>query len=223
MAAYNCPYRKALGTEAMQQNAIWLRNYLQAQGWTLEAICAALGNWESECTLNPNRPQYAGFPNSTGGGFGVAQWTPWGKKYGAWCKAQGIGITANDNNPAGKFEPQIAYHDYECKNGVNGGKTWYSSHGYSYTWEQFKHSHDSVETLATAYYWEYERSGAMDPGSRPSQARKWYNYLSGQSYDPISGSSYAARPGMQSKSRIGNLRLLWIWILIVIMSGKGKK
>ena len=80
---YYAPYKKVLSQSQMEVNAVWLRNYLQNRGWSLNAIAAALGNWESECTLNPNRPQRADFPNSSGGGFGLPQWTPWKKKYGA--------------------------------------------------------------------------------------------------------------------------------------------
>ena len=52
----------------------------------------------------------------------------------------------------------------------------------------------SSDTSATAYYWQYERSAANSPGSRPSNARKWYNYLSGQAYNPITPNTYQANP-----------------------------
>ena len=222
MADYLHPYKKSLGTSGMQQNAIWLRNYLQPRGWSMQAIAACLGNWESECTLNPNRPQRNGFPDQTGGGFGIAQWTPWGKKYGSWCKAQGIGLAANDNNPAGRFEPQIEYHDYECRYGVNGGKTWYASHGYSYSWDQFKRATDNPATMAVAYYWQYERSAAGDPGTRPNQALAWYNYLTGQSYSPIPSTVYN-RPFLGTSSRIGNIKLLYLFLLILLLGGGRRK
>lgn len=220
--AYYHPYRKALSSAQMQTNAVWLRNYLQTQGWTLNAIAGALGNWQSECTLNPNRPQRAGWPSDSGGGFGLAQWTGWYKKYGKWCISQNIGFSASDNNPAGRMEPQIAYHEYECTHGLNGGKTWYNNRGYHYTWDQWKHSYDSPDVLATAYYWQYERSAANSPGSRPGNAVAWYNFLSGQPYSPISGGSYQLNPQMQQSPLIGNLKLLWIYILILLILG-GKR
>ena len=82
MADYYCQYKKRLTSEEMQVNAKWIYSYLRSKGWSVNAICACLGNWESECTLNPNRPQHSGFPTDTTGGFGLAQWTPWFKKYG---------------------------------------------------------------------------------------------------------------------------------------------
>lgn len=219
---YYAPYKRGLTTQQMQVNAVWLRNYLQNQGWSLNAIAAALGNWESECGLNPNRPQRSNYPNDGTGGFGLPQWTPWKKKYGAWCTAQGIGQQPNDYNPAGRFEPQIAYHEYECKNGYNGGKTWFAKKGYNYSWENWKRSTDNPQTLAVAYYWQYERSGAQNPGSRPQNALKWYNYLSGQPYTPISGGSYSQNPGMQQGFKIGNLRFLYLYLLIMLILRGGK-
>lgn len=216
--AYYAPYKKALSTAQMQTNAIWLRNYLQTRGWSLNAIAAALGNWQSECGLNPNRPQRADFPTGGGGGFGLPQWTPWRKKYGSWCQSQGIGIQANDYNPSGRFEPQIEYHDYECLHGVDGKKTWYSNHGYSYKWENWKRSTDNVQTLAIAYYWQYERSGAMNPGSRPNQAQTWYNFLSGQPYSPISSKIWSSNPTITTGFTIGNLRFLYLYLLIMLLS-----
>ena len=85
-------------------------------------------------------------------------------------------MIANDNNPSGRFEPQIAYHEYECKYGYAGGKTWFAKKGYNYKWENWKRSNDDVRTLAVAYYWQYERSGAQNPGSRPDNAVRWYQY-----------------------------------------------
>ena len=179
MPDYYNQFRRRLTQEEQQVNATFIYGYLNKRGWSLNAIAAGCGNWESECTMNPNRPQYSSYPSSGEGGFGLPQWTPWGKKYGAWCSQRGIANVASDNNPAGVIELQLDYHDYECIHGIYGGKTWYNNHGYSYKWSDWKISTDSPETLAVAYYWQYERSGAQDPGSRGAQARKWYEFLSG--------------------------------------------
>lgn len=217
---YYHPYRKALNQSQMETNAIWIYNYLTPRGWTLNAIAACLGNWQNECTLNPNRPQRARFPRETGGGFGLAQWTGWYKKYGVWCKSQGIGIVANDNNPSGMIEPQIAFHDYDCKYGVNGKKTWYNNRGYHYSWEEFKRSTDNPATLAAAYYWQYERSAANDPTTRPQQAINWYNFLSNQSYQPIESKTYQLNPFMRLQSQYGNFSLYILYLLIMRILGK---
>lgn len=167
------PYRKALSQTQMEENAREIWAFLSLAGWSDEAAAACLGNWQAECTLNPNWPQNADFPLKRTGGFGLPQWTPWGSKYGAWCEKNGIAIRAGDDNPAGQLAPQMEYHDYECLNGIAKGKTWYANKGYSYAWEAFKKSRDDVEELARAYYWQYERSASRDPGSRPAKARAW--------------------------------------------------
>lgn len=146
--------------------------------WSLNAICAALGNWEVETLLNPNYPQSADFPTEQGGGFGMPHWTPWYDKYGMWVRINyGLVASATDDNPLADFALQMDYHEYECVNGYNGGKTWYNNGGYSYSWEDWKKSTDDVETLASAYYYQYERSGAGDPGTRPEKAKKWWYYF----------------------------------------------
>ena len=218
---YYHPYKKALSQSQMETNAIWIGDYLQPQGWSLNAIAACLGNWQSECTLNPNRPQRSTYPTSTGGGFGLPQWTPWFKKYGKWAESNGLYGSASDNNPQGRMEPQLAYHDYECQHGVDGKKTWYNNRGYSYTWSSFKTSTASPEELARAYYWQYERSGANDPGTRPSQARAWYNFLLGQAYNPAGTIGYN-NGTIRTSSIIGNMRLLYLYILLMILFGKRK-
>lgn len=146
--------------------------------WSLNAICAALGNWEVETLLNPNYPQSINFPTEQTGGFGMPHWTPWYDKYGIWARINyGLIASATDDNPLADFALQMEYHEYECINGYNGRKTWYNNGGYSYTWEEWKHSTDDVETLASAYYYQYERSGAGSPGTRPEKAKKWWDYF----------------------------------------------
>ena len=222
MSDYYHPYNKALSTAQMQVNAVWIRNYLQAKGWSLNAIAACLGNWQSECTLNPNRCSNKSYPYSSGGGFGLPQWTPYNRKMSPWCKAQGVAEIARDDNPAGTIEVQIAFHDYDCRYGYNGKKTWYNNRGYHYTWDGFKVATDDVRTMAIAYYWQYERSGVRDPGSRPAQAAAWYSYLSGQPYSPILGPSFVQRPGILSLMG-GNLSFLWVWYLILYLLKGAKK
>lgn len=161
-------------------NCRWFAWFLlqKPYSWSLNAICAALGNWEVETYLNPNYPQSKNFPEAQMGGFGMPHWTPWYGKIGSWAlNNYGLVASATNHNPLADFALQMEYHEYECVNGYNGGKTWYNNKGYSYSWEEWKHSTDDVETLASAYYYQYERSGAGTPGNRPDLARKWWDYF----------------------------------------------
>ena len=190
---YHHPYNRGIIVDQEQENARILWGILQSMGWTLEAACGALGNWESECNLNTNDPQFAsGFPTSEtsrDGGFGLAQWTACGDKILWYAQQQGVAVTPTDDNPAADPRFQLTYHEWECVNGLQGTgrKTWYEYNQYYLPWADYKRSTKSPEDLAVIYYWSYERSGAMDPGSRPAQARKWYDYLSAVGPVPVAG------------------------------------
>lgn len=159
-------------------NATYFAKYLRRRGWSLNAICAAFGNWEVETYLNPNYPQYTTFPENRSGGFGMPHWTPWGRKIGEWAyNNYGILPSATDDNPLGFFELQMEFHEYNCRYGSEGGADWYSNGGYTYTWDEWKRSRDDVETLCAAYYYQYERSGSGNPGDRPSRALWYWNYF----------------------------------------------
>ena len=58
-------------TEQGAINCTWFAWWLSGLGWTKNAICAALGNWEVETLLNPNYPQSANFPTTKTGGHGT--------------------------------------------------------------------------------------------------------------------------------------------------------
>ena len=194
---YITTYNKNLTNDEMKQNATYFKGVMQSRGWSINAIAAAFGNWQSECRLNTNNPQRDTYPQPGSYGFGLPQWTPWYRKYGMWCKENNIQNIANDNNPAADINKQLDYHDYECKYGdvhnpdKPGGATWYSYQRgdirYSYSWSGFKVAKDDVAYMARAYYWQYERSGGGTDESadrRAKQAVEWYKYLTGSSPDP---------------------------------------
>ena len=64
MPDYYNQFRRRLTQEEQQVNATFIYGYLNKRGWSLNAIAAGCGNWESECTMNPNRPQYSSYPSS---------------------------------------------------------------------------------------------------------------------------------------------------------------
>ena len=194
---YITTYDKNLTNDEMKQNATYFKGVMQSRGWSINAIAAAFGNWQSECRLNTNNPERDTYPQPGSYGFGLPQWTPWYRRYGMWCKENNIQNIANDNNPAADINKQLDYHDYECKYGdvhnpdKPGGATWYSYQRgdirYSYSWSRFKIATDDVAYMARAYYWQYERSGGGTDESadrRAKQAVEWYKYLSGSTPEP---------------------------------------
>ena len=73
-------YTNAYGsmTQAeMQQNVDEIYAQLYSNyGWTVNAICAVLGNIQRESYINPAQTQ-GGFPvGGTSGGYGLCMWTP---------------------------------------------------------------------------------------------------------------------------------------------------
>ena len=78
----------------MQNNAVLLWSYFKAQGWTLNAVAAMLGNMQSESTINPGI--WEGLDPFVGG-YGLVQWTPY-TKYSDWAGSGWEGrITAQKN------------------------------------------------------------------------------------------------------------------------------
>ena len=179
-----CPnnhFRKGLNQAAMQENVKVIAPIMLSRGYSRNAIAAMLGNWESECTLNPNWPEKSGFPSNREGGFGFPQWTDWGNKIGWYADQLGVQYNTSDTNPISEIEFELDYHEFECTKGLKGTgkKTWYAKHGYNYTWTNFRVSLDSPSELAKAYYWQYERSTAWTVGTRAKQAEKWFEFIRG--------------------------------------------
>lgn len=197
---FNTSYRTQY--EKQQHNAKYFTRYLLSKGWTLNAICGALGNWQVEATMNTNDPQYiTNYPSlsaSTGevfseGGFGLAQWTPVRNKIGWYAQQKGLTFDRTDTNPPSSFEFQMEYHEFECTYGLKGDsskKTWYPEKpAYYLPWEEYKKSTKTPEELAEIYYWSYERSSAWDSTTRPRYARTWFDYLQGISPLPSKSKS----------------------------------
>ena len=70
-----------LSLAEMQINAELFQGWALAAGWSVHAICAMLGNIQSESTINPGIWESLS-PYS--GGYGLVQWTPY-TKYSNWA------------------------------------------------------------------------------------------------------------------------------------------
>lgn len=153
-----------LNISEMQNNAWLFFNFMTQHGWTLNAIAGVLGNAESESTINPGIWQGLVVGSGGGGGYGIVQWTPW-TKYSEWA---GAGWENNGNKQCERII-------YELENNLQ----YYKTTAYKLTFRQFSQSNESPEYLAYAFLNNYERPKNRNQPNRQTQARYWYNFLSG--------------------------------------------
>lgn len=162
---------QALTLEQMKINASYIWSYLQAQGWTLNAVAGILGNMQSESSINPGRWE----SDRVGGeaeahGYGLVQWTPY-TKYTNWVTGD---PSTMDNN--------ISRILYEVENNIQ----WIATSTYNYSFKEFTESNDSTYNLALAFLANYERPADPNQPIRGTQAEFWYEYLGGLPPIPVS-------------------------------------
>lgn len=155
-----------LNEEQMQNNANIIWSILSGHGWTLNAVAGMLGNMETESSINPGIWQDLTVGT---GGYGLVQWTPY-TKYSSWA-----GSDWRDNG-----DKEVARIEWEFAN----GEQYYKTSSYPLTANEFKTSHYSPEYLAYAFLYNYERPGNKNQPQRQTDARKWYDYLSGEEPTP---------------------------------------
>lgn len=154
----------ALTLDQMKLNAHYIYDYFRNQAYTKNAICAMLGNMQTESTINPGRWQsdrVGGDPS--GHGYGLVQWTPY-TKYTTWVGTSKDPSTMNNNLDRIVFE-------------VNKGIQWISTSTYNFSFYDFTRSLETPEYLAMAFLACYERPADPDQPGRATQARFWWNYL----------------------------------------------
>lgn len=155
-----------LTEEQMQNNAEELYSILSPHGWSLNAVAAILGNAETESTINPGIWQDLTVGT---GGYGLVQWTPY-TKYSNWA---GAGWENNGDKEVERLEWEFSNNEQ-----------YFKTNAYPLTAEQFKTSHYSPEYLAYAFMYNYERPANKNQPQRQTDARKWYDYLSGKEPEP---------------------------------------
>lgn len=149
----------------------------------------------------PSAPGYTGdapAPTTTWYGYGLFQITPYlaltGNRenpytYGNWAINRGYTFSWANGGTGGKMEAQLDWlmsgapekpYYNAAQPSANQAK-WYS-HGSSpfsaATPAIYGKSTASPEDCARTFYYNLERSAAGTPGTRPTLARKWYDYLS---------------------------------------------
>lgn len=156
-----------LTQDQMAVNAQDILDFFLGQGWTKNSICGMLGNMQSESSINYGIYESLDSSSSTNG-FGLVQWTP-NTNYFNWANANGY---ANDHVNGEKH--RILYE-------LNNGLQWYSTSSYPMTFLQFSQSTDTPENLAYAWLYNYERPASLNQPARQTQARYWYDNLTGSS------------------------------------------
>lgn len=155
----------------MEGNAEFICSVFLANGWSVNAIAAMLGNMESESGINPGIYENLDSASTTNG-FGLVQWTP-NTKYKTWANENGYGGNYGD------IVGQVARIRYEVENNIQ----WISTDKYPLSFKEFTTSGKSPEYLAQAFLYNYERPASLDQPARSTQARKWYNFIQGVSPD----------------------------------------
>lgn len=163
-----------LSLSEKQINATYIRNYLQPDGWTLNAIAAMLGNMETESTINPGTWENL-LPYGTDAdklGCGLVGWTP-STKYTSWC--------AERNYIWYDMPPALERLKWELANGVQ----FYPSEQYPMTFQEFKVSELDPYYLALVFLANYEKPLDPNQPQRGTQAEYWFQYLTGQPWQPV--------------------------------------
>lgn len=184
--AWYSPWKAYNGTTEQRENAVAMIGYMcGVLGWHEDAVWGIIGNVANESTLNPVlwQGRVDPYDASGGGGFGLVQWTPFGK----------LTIWAHDNGyPIYSPYTQMYRMQYELDNNLQ----WqYSGHPNAasegvpsgYTFAQYKTANGGTwdeQYCAKVFYWYYEKSEAFTAGTRPSRAaafKSWYydTYVAG--------------------------------------------
>lgn len=149
----------------MQNNASIVYAYLKEKGWSVNAIAGLLGNMQSESNINPGLWQSMNEGNMSGG-FGLVQWTP-ATNFTNWADANGYAWT--DGNAQLKWIDEV----------TSTFGQWIKTDTYNFTFEEFKTSTQSPEYLASAFLKNFERAGVEVEEARRTNARTWFNFISG--------------------------------------------
>lgn len=183
-----------LNQEEMENNALlFSQNMGGRYGWTIEAICGALGSIQTESTINPGACEIGrGVPSGGilyGGGLGLIQWTDY-PPYTA-TKPHPLLWAANEqgqNWHDGDFQCYLlteATNEDITSCGLPEGPRWgwqTSSLYPSISFDEYIKSEIAPETMAEYFFFDMEWHSFPDNGTLPlrkERARKWYDYFGG--------------------------------------------
>lgn len=165
-------------------NALMIYSILYGLGWTLNAVCGLIGNFEHESALNPWRWQddivlssqdSYNIDVSTAHGYGLGQFTPAGK-YAHDPNAQSLqGFGVNYSDVAGSRNDGTAQLNF-----INLYADYLPTSTWPQTYSDFKVWNGSPEDAASIWLHNYERPASYSTeNDRRSSARYWFDLLGG--------------------------------------------
>ena len=175
--------------DKMNANAEFIHDYLSKKGWTLQAICAFLGNIYQESKLNPAGYQDddRNIDENNGIGYGLVQWTPANDFFKYTELDQDSADELAENDPAKLIEIQLDLLTLECTEFQSGeGRKWYPTSGvntykspYEMSFNEFITSTNSIEELTLVFHGHRLRSSDGPEGrqKRIKYAYDWYDYF----------------------------------------------
>lgn len=145
--------------------------------WTLDSVCAMLGNMQAESYLNPAQWEH-GHPVGVRGrwGYGLVQWTPW-YKYTDWAEQEGMDWRTY-------FDGELYRIQYEMLQGE--GFQWITRQEYPLSFYEFTQATTadySLDWLTMCFFSNYER-GEGGEQARKNNAAYWYQYFTGHPPTP---------------------------------------
>jgi len=159
-----------LNTAQMTNNARIIQAYGIEEGWSPNAICAILGNMQSESTINPGIWESLSVGR---GGYGLVQWTPY-TKYANWA---GAGWQDNGTRELERISYEAANNEQWFYNAQIGMAP-------PYSFDDFLHDDTTpLATMANYFLWFYEHPANPYQPQRGTQAQYWYDHLDWD-YDP---------------------------------------
>lgn len=161
----------------MKKNAKEFYDYMINRGFNSFAVCAMLGNIETESGVNPAIWENLNFGNLKGG-YGLTQWTP-ATKVRDWLKNNQYDYDSG----VGQMERIIFER--------NNNEQWIATSAYPLSFTEFANytnsnmsDEDICIYLANAFLRNYERPENKNQPIRGKQAYKWFLYFGAVSPEP---------------------------------------
>lgn len=171
-------------TEDQQKaNMTYIYRFLTAEGWSVNAIAAMIGNMIAESALNPGRWQSDNVGN-TSSGYGLVQWTP-ASNYINWVYSEGY------SDPS-EMDTALRRIIYEKQTGAQ----WIATSEYNFSFSEFAASDSDVGELAAAFLLNYER-----PADQSASVQAYRAALASIAYTYLTGSGGGSGGGISSRRR----------------------